>query len=64
MKEKDLIRFLDAFERFLGRNEHWFQNPEEKMEQFEKDMNEWDQDFIKQIGGVEKIIKELEKRME
>ncbi|MRG87099.1 hypothetical protein [Salinibacillus xinjiangensis] len=61
---KEFIRFLDALERFLHQNEKWFQKPEERMNMIEKEMGEWDQQFLEQIGNVEKVMKELEKRME
>ncbi|MBB6453070.1 hypothetical protein HNQ94_001518 [Salirhabdus euzebyi] len=58
------IRFFGALNRFLERNENLFQKREEKMLKVEKDMNEWNNSFLKEIGEVEKMIKEIEKRME
>jgi hypothetical protein len=64
MDSKELIRFLGSLERFLSKNEGWFQKPEERIAAFEKEMQEWDKQFLEGIGNVELLIKELEKRME
>ncbi len=54
--------------KHLDHKEHWFQFPEKKHANFEKEFNSWHEDwhkpFIKGIGEVEKAMKELEKKME
>ncbi|WP_236561157.1 hypothetical protein [Pontibacillus sp. HMF3514] len=54
--------------KHLDNKEHWFQFPEKKHEKFEKEFNSWHEDwhksFINGIGEIEKVMKELEKKIE
>ncbi len=58
------LRHLRDIEKYLEKNEKWFQYPEKNMERIEQDMEKWNADFLKGIGHLESLIKELEKKME
>ncbi len=62
--EWNIIRFTKALEKFMHSNENWFQKPEHRIQQFEKEMAEWNTHFLQQMNDVESWIKELEKKME
>lgn len=64
IEKQPLFRFLRALNDFLDQNENLLLKPEEQIKKIEKDMGEWNQQFLEQISNVEKMIKELEKRME
>lgn len=54
--------------KHLGNNEKWLQFPEKKHAKFEKDFNEWHDDwqpsFKKSMDEIENAMKQLEKKME
>lgn len=58
------LKHLQDIEKHLEKNEKWFQHPEKKMKTFEKNAGEWNSEFLKGIGSIEEMIKELEKNME
>ncbi|TCT22391.1 hypothetical protein EDD68_10937 [Melghiribacillus thermohalophilus] len=64
IEKHPLYRFVKALNDFLDENESLLLKPEEQIQRIEQEMGEWDQQFMEQIGSVEKMIKELERRME
>ncbi|MEN2767618.1 hypothetical protein [Ornithinibacillus xuwenensis] len=64
MDTKKLLKNLGIIQKHLEKNEKWFQHPEKKMGQFEKDMDEWNNRYLKSMNEIEKWIKELEKKLD
>ncbi|WP_164669446.1 hypothetical protein [Virgibacillus doumboii] len=62
--EPRLLKNLRIIEKHLAKNEKWLQYPEKKMHHFEREMDVWNKEFLSGISNVEKMIHELEKRME
>ncbi|MFD2045369.1 hypothetical protein ACFSTA_16915 [Ornithinibacillus salinisoli] len=63
-KEIPWLKHFAAIDKHLDKNEKWFQRPEKKMQDYEKDMDKWNDSFLSNMQTIEDWIKELEKKME
>ncbi|SFA82803.1 hypothetical protein SAMN04488072_102156 [Lentibacillus halodurans] len=59
-----LIRTLQIIDKHLGKNEKWFQYPEQKAESFNAEIESWDKEFSLRAAKFEAVMDELEKIME
>ncbi|AIF42792.1 hypothetical protein [Virgibacillus sp. SK37] len=64
-------KHFQAIEKHLDKNEKYFRLPEKKMAEWdaekaalEKEMDIWNKGFLNKISAFEKLIHELEKKME
>ncbi|MFD1852104.1 hypothetical protein [Oceanobacillus bengalensis] len=64
MEEFPGLKNVKVIEKHLEKNEKWLQYPENKIRIFEKNAGEWNNDFLKNISEIEKVIHELEKKLE
>ncbi|MDY0407921.1 hypothetical protein ACFFIS_08355 [Virgibacillus soli] len=63
-QKNTLKRQLDIIAKHLEKNESLFQKPEEKLYEFENELASWNEEFLKSMSEVEKVMDKLIKKME
>ncbi|SET15980.1 hypothetical protein SAMN05216389_106100 [Oceanobacillus limi] len=58
------IKQLDAIIKHLDKNEKWLEYPDEKIQEFEKDFDEWNSPILEDVEKLEKWLEDLDKKME
>ncbi|API90999.1 hypothetical protein J32TS6_28800 [Virgibacillus pantothenticus] len=62
--EPKWLQNMDIIDKHLQKNEKWLQYPDKKAEQWEMEIDAWNDAFLKQIVQIENVLKKIGSKLE
>ncbi|RFA37085.1 hypothetical protein CAI16_03160 [Virgibacillus dokdonensis] len=62
--EPKWLHNMDIIDKHLQKNENWLQYPDKKAEQWEMEIGNWNEAFLKQMAQIENALLEIGAKLE
>ncbi|GAA0260745.1 hypothetical protein [Virgibacillus chiguensis] len=62
--EPKWLHNMDVIDKHLQKNENWLQYPDKKAEQWEMEIVNWNEVFLKQMAQIENALLEIGAKLE